>query len=176
MHIDESGYGWHEFWNGVSKWLKEKKEKAAINEDGTATVGFTGSVAFGAGVSGSLGITYDMKGNIGLASTINGGGGFPSAGVGVFISGSNASDIYKQNGLGVAIGASGGPGVIAGEGEYNMLIDQEAGTVYHGGTVSVTVGLYPTVVEVHGEVGYTEVSGFNVFDVLIKASDWLANI
>ena len=57
-----------------------------------------------------------------------------------------------------------------------MLIDQEVGTVYHGGTVSATLGLYPTVVEVHGEVGYTEVIGFNVFDVLIKVSDWLANI
>ena len=78
--------------------------------------------------------------------------------------------------MGVTIGASGGPAVVAVGAEYNMLIDKEADTVYHGGTVSATVGLYPTVVEVHGEVGYTEVIGFNVFDVLINISNWLAHI
>ena len=179
MRIDKTGNAWEwweDFWTDVSNWLTGEKEKAATNDDGTATIGVTCSAAFGAALSVSAGITYDMHGNIGLAATGNTGAGFPSAGVGLFISGSNAPNIYKQNGLGATVGASGGPAVVAVGAEYNMLIDQEAGTVYHGGTASATVGLYPTVVEVHGEVGYTGVIGFNVFDVLINISNWLAHI
>ena len=58
--------------------------------------------------------------------------------------------------------------------DYNMLINQDADTVYHGATVSVTGGLYPTIVEAHGEVGYTWVWGVNVYDVAIAFMDFIS--
>ena len=54
-----------------------------------------------------------------------------------------------------------------------MLVDQAEGKTYHGGTFSATVGLYPTVVEVHGEVGTTKVRGCNIYDVLINIVDFI---
>ena len=119
----------------------------------------------------SCGITFDEKGNIGIAATGNAGGGFPSAGVGGYINITNAPDIFKQQGLGTVVGASGGPGAVAIGAEYCLLVDSEGGNVYHGVTVSATAGLYPTVVEVHGEAGYTSVVGFNIFDALICVVD-----
>lgn len=150
---------------------KRRKEEAKSNEDGTETVGVTGSAAFGAALSGSLGITRDNKGNMGIALSFNVGGGFPSAGAGGYKTTTNAPNIYKQSGHGSTIGASGGPGVVAAGIEYNMLIDQEESCVYHGSTVSATYGFYPTIVEVHGEVGYTWVWGVNVYDVGIALID-----
>ena len=170
---DESGFGWRDFWEGVRDWLTEKKEEAAENEDGAETIGLTINGAFGMAGSASLGFTFDAKGNIGLAGTINGGGGFPSAGIGGFITYSNAPNIYKQSGLGSTVGASGGPWVVAGGVEGCFMFDTEEGKTYTGITASATVGLYPTVVEVHGEVGYTEVVGFNVFDPLISIANWI---
>ena len=158
------------------KLADQRKKEAANSTDATATIGMTASGAFGVGGSVSWGITFDTKGNVGLAATGNIGGGFPSAGVGGFISFSNAPNIYKQSGLGVVVGASGGPGVVAVGAEYCMMIDQEEDTLYHGGTLSVSAGLYPTIAEVHGEVGYTSVVGFNVFDALIGVVDLLLMI
>jgi hypothetical protein len=31
--------------------------------------------------------------------------------------------------------------------------------------------LYPTFIEIHGEVGYTSVVGFNVFDAVMAIAD-----
>jgi hypothetical protein len=141
------------------------------NEDGTQTIGVTANGAFGVGASISGGITYDLKGNIGIAATYTSGGGFPSAGIGGFITTTDAPDIYKQRGLGAVVGASGGPGVIAIGGEYSLMADTETVDSYNGYTVSATIGLYPTPVEIHGEVGYTEVIGFNIFDPFIWFAD-----
>ena len=173
LFCDPAGYFWNEFWESIEEWLKDKKEQTQKNGDGTLTVGFTISGAFGVGVSYSTGVTLDQKGNVGFSGTINGGGGFPSAGAGGFASITNAPNIFKQEGLGFAIGGSGGPGVIAVGGDYNMLVDQAEGKTYHGGTFSATVGLYPTVVEVHGEVGTTKVRGCNIYDVLINIVDFI---
>lgn len=92
------------------------------------------------------------------------------------VSGNNAPTIFDQGGMGTAVGASGGPAVIAVGADYNMVIDNKNGHTYHGGTVSVTCGLYPTIVELHGEVGYTWVRGFNVYDKAIQIVDFLARI
>jgi len=170
---DSTGFGWREFWGDVRDWLSEEKEKAATSEDITATIGITLNGAFGVAASGTGGITFDSKGNIGLAFTINGGGGFPSAGIGGYLTFSDAPNIYKQNDLGAAVGASAGPGVVAIGAEYCMMFDTEEDAMYDGVTFSATVGLYPTIVEVHGEVGHTEVKGFNIFDALIGAVDLL---
>ena len=172
MRQDLTGQSWKTFWNKVKDWLTKKKEEAETNKDITVTKGFTGSAALGGGASVSVGHTKDTKGNTGIAVTVNGGGGFPNLGVGRFISVNNAPTIYEQEGLGTAVGASGGPWAVAVGAEYNTLINQEAGQVYHGGTLSATFGFYPTVVEVHGEVGYTFVWGFNIYDVAISVVDW----
>ena len=176
MRIDLTGHSWREFWEDVREWLEEKKEDAEKNGDGTVTFGATASGAFGFATSISVGYTVDAKGNIGSSSTISGGGGFPSAGVGLFIAGNNAPTIYHQGGMGTAVGASGGPAVFAIGGDYNMLIDKENGCTYHGGTVTASYGLYPTFVELHGEVGYTWVSGFNIYDRAIQIVDFLLSL
>ena len=174
VRVDPYGYSWFsDFLQIVKDWLEERKEEGKSNEDHTETVGVTGSAAFGVAASGAVGITRDNKGNIGIALSINIGGGFPSVGAGGYKTTTNAPNIYKQSGHGVTIGASGGPGVVAAGMEYNMLIDQEESCVYHGNTVSATYGFYPTIVEVHGEVGYTWVWGVNVYDVGIELVDLL---
>ena len=176
MRQDVTGQSWKTFLNKVKDWLVQRKEKAETNNNITTTSGFTGSAMFGGGVSGSLGVTKDTKGNFGIAITTNAGGGFPSVGAGMFSSVNNAPTIYEQEGLGTTVGASGSSGVVAVGGEYNIMINQATGDVYHGVTVSVTGGLYPTPVEVHGELGYTFIWGFNIYDVAIGAVDWLSKI
>ena len=173
MRQDSEGHSWKSFWGNVKNWIVKKKEKAANKNNITTTIGITGSAAFGGGVSASLGVTQDTKGNLGFALTTNGGGGFPNVGGGAFVSVNNTPTIYEQSGLGTVVGASGGPWVVAIGGEYNMLINQEKDRVYHGATISATAGLYPTVVEVHGEVGYTWVRGVNMYDIAIKIADFM---
>jgi hypothetical protein len=150
----------------VEETIELLEQFAESSGSGTITYGLTVSGAFGIAGSASVGITMDRKGNIGISYTVNSGGGFPSVSVGRFVSVNNAPTIYHQEGWGTVVGVSGGPEVIAVGGEYNMLIDQANNTVYHGGTVSVTAGLYPACVEAHGEVGYTWVRGLNIFDVI----------
>ena len=111
---------WEDFWHGVKEWLEEKKEESASNGNGTLTVGRMASAAFGIESSASLGITADRKGNIGLALALN-GGGFPSAGIGGFVSANSAPPIFAQEGWGGSVGASGGPEIVAGGVEYNIL-------------------------------------------------------
>jgi len=172
LRLDPAGYSWWtDFWEWVKEKAEQQKEEASKNEDATQTIGLTANAAFGIGASISGGITYDLKGNIGIAATYASGGGFPSAGIGGFITTTDAPNIYKQRGLGAVVGASGGPGVIAIGGEYSIMADTEACESYSGYTISATIGLYPALVEIHGEVGYTEVIGFNIFDPFI----WLAD-
>ena len=172
--VDPTGKKWLKpFLNHVRDQLIREKENAAANRNETTSTGLTASAAIGIGVSASLGLTKDTKGNVGVAFTINGGGGFPSAGAGVYKSKSNAPTIYHQEGFGAVVGASGGPAVVAVGGEYNMTIDQDNNCVYHGATVSATYGFYPTIVEVHGEAGYTWVRGTNIYDAAIAFVEFL---
>ena len=152
----------------IRRSISKAKKKAELMPDGTVTTGWTGSAFWGGGVSGSVGITQDGKGNIGIVVSANGGGGFPNLSAGRYYSVNNAPTIYHQRGLGSVVGASGGPEVIAIGGEYNMLFDTTNDVVYHGGTVSVTVGLVPACVEVHGELGNTWVWGINIYDVALQ--------
>jgi len=43
-------------------------------------------------------------------------------------------------------------------------------------SLRITAGLYPTVVEVHGEVGNTWVWGFNIYDVAIQIIDFFLGL
>lgn len=177
VRIDPTGKKWMEpLWEHIRDTLINEKEKAAANKDETTSTGLTASAAFGIGASTSLGVTKDTKGNVGLALTLNGGGGFPSVGVGIYKSKNNAPTIYHQQGWGAVVGASGGPVAIAGGGEYNMMIDQDNNCAYHGATASVTYGFYPTIVEVHGELGYTWVWGVNVYDVAIAFAEFMGGL
>lgn len=97
----------------------------------------------------------------------------PSAGAGGFYSKTNTPTIYNQGGMGTTVGGSGSGAVLSVGAEYNMLIDQEAGKVYHGRTYAVCAGLYPSPVEMHGEVGYTFVAGANIYDVALWFVDLL---
>ena len=146
--------------------LADVYRNTADRGNGTITTGYTLSGAFGIGCSVSVGITRDRKGNIGVALTTNAGGGFPNASFGTFVSVTNAPTIYYQEGYGAVTGASVGPEIIAIGGEYNILIDKANDTVYHGGTVSVSAGILPACMEVHGEAGYTWVWGFNIYDMV----------
>lgn len=177
MRLDPAGYSWwSNFWEWVKDMTMEQKEKASENGNGTGTIGITTSAAFGVGGSVSLGITFDARGNIGIASTFNAGGGFPSAGIGGFVTVTNAPNIHKQNGIGTVVGASGGPGVIAVGGEFSLIPDVEDCKTYYGGTISATVGLYPSIIEIHGEVGYTSVVGVNVFDAVMAVADAMLRV
>ena len=173
--IDPTGHKWMEpLWEHVRDQLISEKEKATTSRNKTTSTGLTASAAFGVGVSVSLGLTKDTKGNVGVALTINGGGGFPSLGAGGYKSESNAPTIYHQEGWGAVVGASGGPVAVAVGGEYNMMIDQDNNCTYHGATVSATYGFYPTLVEVHGEAGYTWVWGTNVYDAAIAFVEFIS--
>lgn len=83
------------------------------------------------------------------------------------MSGSNAPSIYHLRGMGGVVGASGGAEGFGGGVEYNMSFDQNNNKTYHGVTVSAGYGVYPTIAEVHGEVGQTWVAGCNIYDVMI---------
>lgn len=172
--IDSTGRSWKSFWGKVKNWIVEKKENAAQKKKGTRTLGATASGAFGPAAAVSGGVAFDKKGNVGLVGTVNAGGGFPSASVGFFSSDTNAPSINHLQGHGSTTGASVGPGIVAIGGEYNLLIDSENNAVYHGGTASITAGLFPTFAEVHGEYGYTWVLNlFNVYDLAIIIVDFM---
>ena len=116
----------------------------------------------------------DTKGNIGIILITNIGGGSPGAGVGGFVSVNNAPTVSDQEGLGTTVGGSGGPGLVAGGVEYNMLINTETGETYHGATLTAAFGLYPACAELHGEVGNTEVWDINIFDIIIYIASALS--
>ena len=93
--------------------------------------------------------------------------------VGGSVSGNNAPSIYHQSGWGGVVGGSGGSG-IGGGADYNMIVDQSNDSLYHGGTLAAAYGVYPTVVELHGEVGYTWVLwGLNIYDAAMEAIAFL---
>ena len=173
---DSSGHSWRGFWKSVKSWLTKKKEKASNNGNGTLTIGRTVSAALGIAGSASGGLCLDRKGNMGLTATVNVGAGFPSASVGGSVTATTAPSIYHLKGHGVVVGASGGPGVVAIGGEYTGIIDKENEKMYHGGAISATAGLYPTIVEIHGEYGYTWVSGVNLYDVAIDIADFMGGL
>jgi RHS repeat-associated protein len=168
-----SGF-WNDFWNDAKNQLEKQKKKAASNPDITATIGGTLSGALFIAGSISGGVTADTKGNVGLSLNLNGGGGFPNISAGIFGSVNNAPTISDQAGLGTAVGASGGPWVIAAGCDYNILINQVNNCIYHGLTLTATYGIFPTIVEVHGEAGYTLVRGVNIFDVAISIADFMS--
>ena len=165
--------GWNDFWGGVKDVFIQKKEEAAEAEDGTTTIGANASAAAGAAVGTSIGYTKDNKGNIGVTVSISGGGGFPSAGITGFHSKNNAPNIYAQEGWGMQIGGSVGEGLVLGA-VYNLLVDSEAGKMYHGRTYNIGAGAnIPVPGEIHAEINYTWVFGFNVYDFWIGVTNLL---
>ena len=144
--------------------------------DTTQTKGVSANAVGGVGVSGSIGVTTDTKGNIGIIITTSAVTGSPSAGVSLFENVTNAPDIYKQRELSAAIGGSVntviGPSIGA---EYNAFQDAITGDNYSGITASVGLGV-SIPPEFHISASYSWVYGFNVYDILnelyIKIMEW----
>ena len=142
---------------------------------GTIALGITGSASGGVSGSASLGITADRDGNVGgiftsgavMTTNIT-----PSYGGGVFISVSDADDIYNQNGAASQEGATFnilGVGISV---DHSFFEDGDSGEIYNGYTV--TVG--PTItapIELHAGATSSKVGGFNHFDLVTELIDSL---
>ena len=161
--------------NVVKPVVKKIQKVVASLGDGTRTFGINGSAAFGADVSGSVGITTDNKGNIGVIITGCTWGGTPNASASVYETMTTAPDIYKQRGMSTQIGGSADVSGVSVGAEYLFFQDSETNQIYHSGTVLAGIGT-PIPAELHGEIGYSYVYGFNVYDVMediyIKIMEW----
>ena len=134
---------------------------------GTMVRGVEGSFAFGVRGSFSFGIATDNNGNVALVGSAAGGGGTPSAGVGAFVTKTNAPTIAELGGRYVQGGGSYGEGMIGG-GDISWFGPEGGNIIYTGKTISVSVGAnIPVPGEIHGEVGKTKIFyRVNVFDVI----------
>ena len=167
MRSDISGCFWNSAIDQVVESFKRLKETLEQKELGTIMCGINLSAAVGVSLGFTFGYTYDYKGNIGFFATPSGGVGLPTIGASLVSTQTSAPDIYSQSGPGENAGGSGGEAVTFG-GEYNMLIDTEAGKTYHGLTLSVGTGLaFPSPVEFHCEKSTTYVAGISLFDLAI---------
>ena len=151
--------------NVVRPVVRSTKKATASFGNSTRTVGINGSAAFGGDVSGSLGITTDNKGNIGVIITGCTGGGTPIASASVYQTVTTAPDIYKQRGMSTQIGGSADVCGVSVGAEYSFFKDSETNKIYHSGTVLVGIGV-PIPAELHGEIGYSYVYGFNLYDAI----------
>lgn len=151
------------------------KQANASKGDHTYTSGVNGAASFGVGVSVSVGTTYDNNGNVGVIVTGAIGGGTPSASISAYKTETSAQNIYKQAGVSLQTGGSASIGLISFGAEYSLFPDTETSEVYRGGTALIGVSV-PIPAEIHGEIGYSFVWGFNVYDVLdkvyIKIMEW----
>ena len=133
----------------------------------TFIVGMTGLAAFGAAATGSVGIAFDKYGNIAFIYSVGGGGGFPSASLGGYVTSTTAPSVDALEGASFQVGGSFGEIVTVG-GEGTLLFDN-SGITYYGATFFAGAGLQIPL-ELHSDVTYTEILyEFNIFDVLQDA-------
>ena len=129
------------------------------------------------------GVSIDTKGNVAIQGSAGGGvtTGSPGASITAYRSATNAPSIDNLNGPGYQIGGSVGIPVygvpVAAGGDFNIIPDDELGTVYFGTTTNV--GLGTPGGEFHVEWGETSTwkeTRFNIFDVAkniyIKVMEW----
>lgn len=108
-------------------------------------------------------MTKDRKGNVGIIVSANTGGGTPSASLSKYKSKTNAPTIYHQKGTSAQIGGSIDIGTSLGL-EYVVFPDSTTNDVYQGTTISTGFGVSCIPAEIHGEIGYSWVYGFNIYD------------
>ena len=87
---------------------------------GTVQIGVTGAAAFGTNATGSFALAYDEEGNIGYTLTGGGGGGTPSASVGIFQTRTNARTIADLGGTSTQVGGSVAIGAVSVGAELTM--------------------------------------------------------
>ena len=170
---DPTGTSWiNDLLDYLREKIEEEKEKSK-DETGTKTVGINFASAYGPASFASLGLASDKRGNIGIVISGGGGAGFPSTGVTIFATQTNAPTVEKLNGLGTQVGGS--VTVLGGSvgAEYVLFADSDTGQGYQGITVSMGFSPLPFNVELHGEVGTSKVFAINVYDVMISIIDWL---
>ncbi|MCL6613428.1 MAG: RHS repeat protein [Firmicutes bacterium] len=137
-----------------------------VDPDGLTTVGigFSGQAAWGKGVTGSILVVFDGKGNIGLAIAGGGGGGSPSACVSVTGQWTNGKDIYSLEGFSTELGGSIGEGQSLG-GEW-YLAKTLKGVNLNYGFLQANI---PIPAEGHAFFTYTKVVKlFNYKDAIKK--------
>ena len=172
IRYDPSGMNWlTDFLKGIKEWLEEKQAEAAENEDGTTSYGINLGAAYGLAGSGTVAVTWDNKGNVGIIRTIGGGAGTPSASIAVCGTKTNAPDIYKQKGSGVQIGGSVSYSYLSGGAEFCLFNDPDTGKPYQGLTLVLGAGISSFPVEIHEETTYSEVHGINLYDIPIGIVD-----
>ena len=103
---DPTGTSWiNDLLDYLREKIEEEKEKSK-DETGTKTVGFNFASAYGPASFASLGLASDKRGNIGIVISGGGGAGFPSTGVTIFATQTNAPTVEKLNGWGAQVGGS----------------------------------------------------------------------
>lgn len=126
-------------------------------------------------LSGSLSVTTDTKGNVGIAVSGGVGGGSPSASVGVIQTATTAPDIYQQRGSSTQVGGSADIMGISIGIETSIFQNSDTLDTYYGGNLMAGIGA-PIPAELHGEVAYSYVNGINIYDAMeniyITIMDW----
>lgn len=112
-------------------------------------------------------MTKDRKGNVGIIVSANTGGGTPSASLSKYKSKTNAPTIYHQKGTSAQIGGSIDIGASLGL-KYVVFPDSTTNDVYQGTTISTGFVVSCIPAEIHGEIGYSWVYGFNIYNMIME--------
>ena len=174
---DETGNWptWHDIGNKIKEgvqWVTDKIVKPIVQTGkklwqtvvkGTTTTGVAVSGSFGISGTGSLGVSYDSEGNLGIVVSGGGGGGTPSASASLFKTKTSAPSIDNLEGVSAQIGGSINVVGIGVGAEYSCIPNIETKDIYHGVTFSAGIGA-PIPAELHGNVTYTQVYYINIFD------------
>ena len=129
---------------------------------GTVSVCLVTTVAYGYSVSTAQGVTLDWNGNIGHMHSTGVGAGFPSVGVALAITFTDAENIYLQRGLAAQVGGSVNVMGLSIGYDHSFFTNSETGALYQGHTYVIGLDAsYP--LEFHGGVSNTSVYGINLF-------------
>ena len=167
------------------KWVVEKialpinekaREMAKKSKNITRAVGINLSAASGVAGAGSIALTTDNRGNIGVMKTNCVGAGTISASASLFKTTTNAPNIYEQNGNSAQIGGSGTIGGLSVGAEYVVFHNLESKKRYDGETVLIGVSAPSSPIEIHAEFANSTVYGINIYDEIenlyIKILEW----
>jgi hypothetical protein len=172
-YSDHTGRSWIEdFWDSLRNKIEEKKEESK-EKTGTKTVGLNLAGAFGPAAFGSIGIATDKRGNVGFVISGGGGAGFPSGGLAIFDTYTNAPTIEKLNGLNAQLGGAVNVACISGGAELVLFSDSDTGRGYQGVTFLLGLSPIPIGIEMHGEVGTSKVFAVNIYDIGLYLIDWV---
>jgi hypothetical protein len=110
-----------------------------------------------ASIGGSGGVVVDGHGNVGLTGSLAGGGGTPSAGIGVTVSITTADKMTDLGGLGVEGGISVTPTIVG----PSIGVDIVGGKGYAGVNINFGFKGTPIIMEGHGRISGTGIVPLN---------------